>query len=117
MLCYACESSDRFDFETPAVPPHMFRIMPPERTPCAKLAEKKAIVIALNEFLSYKKIQPCVPKLAYGVRKLQQDQWSVPGLRDELVAFIQQSIHSHRSTTGWREALCFSRTFPGTLLT
>lgn len=29
----------------------------------------------------------------------------MPGLRDELVAFIQQSIHSHRSTTGWDKRL------------
>ena len=80
----------------------MFRIMPVGRTPQAKAAETRVILIALNEFLSGRKLQPCVPKLAYGVRKKQE---CAPGLSDELVAFIQERIHSHRAATGWSARL------------
>ena len=95
---------------TPLVLHSMFRTMVVGRTQQAKSAEARVILIALNEFLSARKLQPCVPKLAYGVRKKQDERWSAPGLRDELVAFVQQRIHCHRAATGCSDRLDESRT-------
>ena len=44
----------------------MFRIMAPGRTPQAKDAETKEVLLALKAFLIKRKIPLQVPKLTYG---------------------------------------------------